>query len=109
MKKYIVFVFAAMLTAGFWSCGNSAKNEGEAKDSVCVESCCSEGDMVDATVEGAARGDDEAFDADAEATTAGSGENKPCHVSGCSCKFGYAGNWDKNKCNKCGHSMSSHY
>lgn len=108
MKKCVFFVFAVVLTAGFWSCGNSTKNGGEATDSVCVDTCCTD-QLADSMLQGAARGDGEAFDADAEATTAGSGENKPCHVSGCSCKFGYAGNWDKNKCNKCDHSMSSHY
>lgn len=106
MKKHVVFVFAAMLAAGLWSCSNSTKSEGKAADSVCVDGC---DNLVDSVAQDVARGGDDGFDVDVKAEAAGPGENKPCHVSGCKCKFGYAGNWDAKYCNKCNHEMSKHY
>lgn len=110
MRKIFFSVVVLTITAGLCSCGNkTASNETSYEDSISVLDSCAADCVVDSSDNEAARGDDETFDVDEKASIAGPGENKPCHVSGCKCKFGYAGNWDATKCNKCGHAMSSHY
>jgi len=108
MKKIFIYAFAIFSVCSVMSCSNSTsypKDGGEA--TVDVEA--GDGAATDSVV---SRGDGETFDnvsSGVKSVSSGPGENKPCHISGCSCKFGYAGNWDAKKCNKCGHSMSDHY
>lgn len=110
MKKIFFSVVVFAVTAGLCSCGNKiTSNEVSSEDSICVLDSCAADCVVDSLDNEAARGGDETFEVDEKISVAGPGEDKPCHVSGCKCKFGYAGNWDAKKCNKCGHAMSSHY
>ena len=107
MKK-VLYVVSLAMTLGLWACGNKTASEGECcQDSLCTDSCCSNSHEDSLECDGV-RGDGDVFES-ADAEIAGPGENKPCHVSGCKCKFGYAGNWDAKYCNKCSHEMSKHY
>lgn len=108
MKKTVCVALFAM-TMGLWACGNKTTgDEASCPDPCCADTSCSDC-PADSLGRDGARGDGDAFESDADTEIAGPGENKPCHASGCKCKFGYAGNWDAKYCNKCGHEMSKHY
>lgn len=109
--KNSLCITALAITFGLLACGNSSKtvnNEAVDQDTIVAYVCCTD-DLEDSSECVVARGGNEAFDVNAKAASEGPGENKPCHVSGCKCKFGYAGNWDAKYCNKCSHEMSKHY
>ena len=109
MRKFWYIASVAM-AFGLLSCGNSSKtvdNEPTDQDTIIAPDVCCTDDLEDSADYVVARGSNETFDV--KATSEGPGENKPCHVSGCKCKFGYAGNWDAKYCNKCNHEMSKHY
>ena len=110
LMKKVLYVVALAMTMGLWACGNKTASEGACcQDSLCADSCCSNS-LEDSLGCDVVRGDGEVFESsDVDAEIAGSGENKPCHVSGCKCKFGYAGNRNAKYCNKCGHEMTKHY